>query len=330
MSVTWADTSQYNTGTSGLPVLIDDSYPFPVYSFRTNSGDATDTVAVEQARRVRAMLDSGKLKAALPYYFFRPGQANCDLHRDVLTEAGLWGHPRIATMVDVEDANGAIRGDQSAEVNDEVDRLRRWYSNSKRVIGYLNAVANAALWRTRPAGMPFVTPNYSGAPGVWASSPPPQWMQTLAIAQQYTDRGTCAPWPNGVDLNYSPLELADLLARLGIEDGGNAVSDPVTEGAGQLHPFPDKIRQIVHPDNVNSSTRTPAEPWPFDIWGDLWNEAVWDGFTLPGAAEGDADAERHSLVGWVTTAVAEGRARDEALARIEAKLDKALGGGGAQ
>ncbi|BCK58384.1 hypothetical protein [Nocardia wallacei] len=325
MTVTWADTSHYQRDAAGQSIPIDDSYPHPVFCFRTNSGDRVDEIAEENARRALAMLDSGKLQAVLPYYFFWPGQGNCDLHREILERAGLWLHPRTATMVDVEDAGGQITGDQSAEVNDEVERLRRWYGNPRRVIGYLNAVANAGLWRSRPAGMRFVTPSYSHRPGVWASNPPPQWMRELAIAQQWTDRGRCAPWPYGVDLNQSPLELPDLLALLGIE--GGTVSDPITVGAGQLRPPEEpRLRQILHPENVSPSTRSPEEAWPYDMWADFWNEVVWDGFTLPGAKD-DPDPETHSLVGWVLAAVEEGRARDETLNRLEAKLDRLLGEG---
>ncbi|WP_280265334.1 hypothetical protein [Nocardia wallacei] len=57
---------------------------------------------------------------------------------------------------------------------------------------------------------------------------------------------------------------------------------------------------------------------------DIWNNAVWDGYVLPGESPDDPEAERHSLVGWVLTAVAEGRARDTANSRIEAKLDQLL------
>ncbi|WP_280371185.1 hypothetical protein [Nocardia wallacei] len=325
MTVTWADTSHYQRDIADRPIPIDDSYPHPVFCFRTNSGDRTDEIAEENARRALAMLESGKLQAVLPYYFFWPDQANCDLHREILQRSGLWLHPRTATMVDVEDAGARIMGDQSAEVNDEIERLRGWYGDPRRVFGYLNAVANPGLWRTRPAGIRFVTPSYSHRPGVWADDEPPLWMQNLAFAQQWTDRGRCAPWPAGVDLNQSPLELPDLLALLGIT-GGNPVSDPIAVGAGQLRPFPDKIRRIVHPEHVNESTRTPAEPWPYDMNADVWNNVVYDGFVLPGEDPNDPDAEKHSLVGWVLNAVAEGRARDTANARIEAKLDQLLDG----
>lgn len=317
MTTIWADVSQYQ----GMPV--DNSYPHRVFCFRTNSGDVRDTFAAENARRAKVMLEAGRLDAVFPYYFFRPGQANCDLHREILTTAGLWLDPRTATMVDVEDAGGQISGDHSAEINSEVSRLRGWYGDDRRVFGYFNAVANAGLWRARPAGMRFVTPSYSHRPGVWASTAPPAWMQAEAIAQQYTDRGQCAPWPTGVDLNHSTLELPELLALLGIT-GGRTVADPITVAAGQLQPFPNKTRQILNPENVNESTRSPKAPWTYDMWADTWNETVWDGFKLPGTEE-DSDAEAHSLVGWVLTAVADGRARDAVLARVEEKLDRLIG-----
>ncbi|MFJ1461868.1 hypothetical protein [Nocardia sp. N2S4-5] len=318
MTVTWADVSHHQ----GIP--IDNSYPHRLFAFRTNSGDARDTLAVENIRRVLAMLETGRLDAVIAYYFFRPGAANCDLHRDILTGGGLWGHPRLVTMVDVEDAGGAIRGDQSAEVNDEVERLRRWYGNPARVIGYLNAVANAGLWRTRPAGMRFVTPSYSHNPGEWASTPPPQWMQEIAFAQQFTDDGRCAPWSFGVDLNYSPLELPELLALLGIT-GGTPVSDPITVGAGQLLPTEDRLRQINRPENVNPSTRSPKEPWPYDMWADQWNETVWDGYDFAPEMADMKDDEKRSLIGLVRTIGARQTRLREQLDRIEAKLDQ-LGG----
>ena len=302
----WSDTSQYQE------IPVDDSYPHRIYSFRTNSGDKRDTIGVENARRAKGMLDRGRLDVAIAYYFFRPGQANCDLHRAMLEESGLWGHPRLVTMIDVEDANGQISGDQSAEVNDEAGRLAGWYGSNKRVIGYLNAVANAGLWRTRPQWMRFVTPNYSHqSGGVWAQNPPPQWMKDIAFAQQYTDRGQCAPWPKGVDLNYSPLSVPDLLGMFGIQ--GGTVADPVVEGAAQLHPFPDHFRQIKRPENVNVDNA--AEAWPYAAWADTWNEVVWDGFKLSAAPLGD-DAEA-SLIAWTLDT-------NKRLRSVEQKLDRAL------
>lgn len=91
------------------------------------------------------------------------------------------------------------------------------------------------------------------------------------------------------------------------------MADVVREGAGQLHPFAGKIRQVVNPQNVNSSTKTPEAAWPYDIWADLWNESVWDGYSLPSQADG----EKRSLVGWVLDT-------NERVRSVEAKLDAIL------
>lgn len=306
MGVHWSDVSQYQ----GIPV--DDTYPHRVFAFRTNSGSSSDTLAVENAQRAKSMLERGRLDAVIAYWFFRPGQANCDLHRDLLQRAGLWGNPRLVSMIDVEDAGGAIRGNQSVEVNDEVQRVRGWYGNPARVIGYWNPNANPDLWPARPAGLRLIIPQYNGRPGDLSGVKNTQ-AQGEAFAHQYTDSGSCAPWPNGVDLNYTPLELPDLLAMFGIQ--GGTMTDVVAEGAAQLHPFDGKLRQIQNPDHVNESTREPKEPWPYDIWSDLWNETVWDGFTLPDALLGDDAAT--SLVGWTLDTAK--RVRD-----LDAKLDRIL------
>lgn len=289
----WADTSHYQTDQFGAPVYIDESYPFDVYSFRTNSGDQKDRMSEKTCKIVLDLLNSGKLKAVIAYYFFRPGEGNCDLHREILLSGGLWGHPKLVTMVDVEDAVGTIRGDQSYEVNDEVARLVGWYNlDKRRVIGYLNTISNSDLWLYPPDGMRFVTPSYSGVPGKWTKPEPLDWMKKAAFAQQFTSSGMCKPWPQQVDLNHSSLELEDFLQSLGIED---EMDDPVEVGAAQLHPFPSKIRPILDAQYVNESTRTPDAPWPYDMFADIWNNVVWDGYTLPLAP----GAAAKSFVGWI-------------------------------
>lgn len=315
MGTYWADTSQYQ----GKP--IDDSYPHRVFCFRTNSGDAVDTLAAENARRALDMLKRGRLDIVLPYYFFWPGQANCDLHRDLLVAAGLWWHPRTATMVDVEgapkDGVKRVRGDQSVEVNDEVERLRGWYGEPKRVIGYLNGVADPELWRTRPAGLRLVTPNYAGGAGTPGQlvGPVPQFIRSEMFAHQFTQWGRCAPWSGDVDLNHTDLSIEQLLDLLGMR--GENMTDVVRQGAGQLQAFAKKIRQIVRPENVNSSTRSPEAAWPYDMWADLWNEGVWDGYDFAAAMADLPDSEKRSLVGLVRTIGAR-------QSRIEGKLDRVL------
>jgi hypothetical protein len=278
----WSDVSQYQD------VCIDDSYPYEIFCYRTNSGDKEDILALENGWRAKEMLDNGRLKLVLPYYFFRPGQANCDLHRNVLERSGLWLHPNVATMIDVEDAGGEIQGDQSAEVNDEFERLAGWYGNRKRVFGYLNGVANESLWQTRPPGIVFVTPSYSYIPGVWATPPPPLWLQDSAFGHQYTDVGRCLPWPEGVDLNYSASDVNQIKAILGIGEDDFLMSlspeqqQDVATGSEQLLRYQGVIREPSEwlKEILGRSWKDREGPWFADAFGAVVNEIVWDGYDL--------------------------------------------------
>lgn len=247
MAVYWADVSQFQSKP------IDDSYPHRVFSFRTNSGNTRDTLALENARRAKVMLDAGKLDLVIPYYFFWPHQANCDLHKDILTEAGLWGHPKTVTMVDVEGAplNGAkrVRGDQSAEINDEINRLRGWYGNPKRVIGYWNPKADPELWLKRPDGLPLVVPHYNGTPGA-------SYDFAGRFAHQYSDRVPCAPF-GACDANFTALDPPALFELLGINTSGGTIvatpedvqeqlRGPKLEGWPQLGDFLEPKRTVVN------------------------------------------------------------------------------------
>lgn len=311
MSTIWSDTSQHQ----GAP--IDDSYPHAVYSFRTNSGSKVDTLGVENATRVKQMLNAGKLEIAIAYYFFRPGQSNCDGHRELLERSGLWEHPRLASMVDVEGDKGSVSGDQSFEVNDEVARMRTWYGDGRRVIGYWNPNADPGLWLTRPPNFRLVIPQYGRTPGDLSSVQNAQ-VRGEAFAHQFTQSGRCAPWSGNVDLNYSPLNVNELLGMLGME--GKVMGDIVTEGAAQLRPFEGRYRQIRNPQFYNVDN--PNEAWPYDSWADVWNEVVWDGFKLPDFLLRD-DAES-SLIGWTTDTNKRVRRLEDTIKALEAKIDLLL------
>lgn len=226
----WSDVSQYQD-PGGTPTPVNDSYQNRVFSFRTNTGDKRDDIGVENARRALDMLKRGKLDIVIPYYFFRPGQANCDLHRTMLEEAGLFNHPRTVTMVDVEGDNGSVSGDNSWEINDEVNRLRGWYGNFNRVIGYYNSNADPGLWKTR-GGINLVVPQYGRTPGDISSIKDPQ-VRIDAIAHQFTSTATdVPPWVgDSVDVNWSPYSVDELLQLFGMvtedeDDEEDWMSDP--------------------------------------------------------------------------------------------------------
>lgn len=78
----WNDVSQYQV------VPVDGSYPHRVFAFRTNTGDKADELAAKNIAASVSLLNSGQLDIVIAYYFFRPGQANCDLHRQLLELGG--------------------------------------------------------------------------------------------------------------------------------------------------------------------------------------------------------------------------------------------------
>jgi hypothetical protein len=209
----WADVSQYQ----GRPV--DHTYPYGVLCFRTNSGDQVDTLAAQNARSAKQALQTGGSAIVIPYYFFRPGEENCDLHRKVLEDAGLWNNDGTISMVDVESAGGTITGDQSWEINDEVNRLRGWYGNTRRVIGYWNPNADGGLWLVRPYALELVMPQYNNSPGD-LSGVRNNIAVREAFAHQYTDRDTgVAPWSGqNVDMNWTPYTIAELLMLFGLKE----------------------------------------------------------------------------------------------------------------
>lgn len=218
----WADVSQYQR------TEVTREYPYGVFCFRTNSGDKEDTLVGENCAAAIELLESEQLAIVIPYYFFRPGQANCDLHRQILTDAGLWLHDGTVTMVDVESDAGRIKGDQSWEVNDEISRLRGWYGNQRRVIGYWNPNADPGLWLKRPYGLELVIPQYNNQPGNLTGV-----QDNLAVreafAHQYTDRATdVLPWPGQpIDMNWTPYALAELLQLFGLAE---EIKEPDTGG----------------------------------------------------------------------------------------------------
>ena len=141
---------------------------------------------------------------------------------------GMWLHDSTLTMVDVEGDQGRIRGDQSAEVNDEINRMRGWYGNQRRVIGYWNPNADSGLWLKRPYALELVIPQYNGRPGD-LTGVTQNTVAREAFAHQYTDRATdVMPWPGQpVDMNWTPYNLAELYSVFGLPE---AIKEPDTGG----------------------------------------------------------------------------------------------------
>ncbi|MDJ0454424.1 hypothetical protein [Gordonia amicalis] len=230
MATFWADVSEYQP-------VVNDSYPHRVFFFRSNTGSVKDRKADQNLTWGLRALDEGRIDILGIYYFFRPGAANCDLWKQVVTRNGRID-PRIVCMVDVESGAGSSQGaipnrDHSAEINDEIARVRGWLGGS-RVIGYYNPRADPALWQWR-GNLPLVVPHYGVQPGKSYAYP-------NRFAHQYSDRVECAPF-GACDANYTDLSIPQLKTLFGI--GGTTMATDV--------------------DKINEFTRTFNGPIGSDV-----------------------------------------------------------------
>lgn len=219
--VFWADTSEHQKDANQRPVLIDETYPHKVYALRCNTSKQVDTVFIENYRRACIMADEGRLEVIIAYAFWRPGHDTWGTMQRAIEEAG-GAHRRLVIMADVEDgkgsALGSVFGDQSAGVNDFLEKAIAFLGGDRRrVLGYQNYVANPGLWLTKPADIKMVIPWYNND----ISRRPTGFG---FFAHQFTDKGQCAPWPFGVDLNYFAGTLSSFVSAFGFELGNDSGS----------------------------------------------------------------------------------------------------------
>lgn len=212
MATFWADVSEYQP-------VVNDSYPHRVFFFRSNTGSVKDRKADQNLTWGLKALEEGRIDILGVYYFFRPGAANCDLWRQVVTRNGRID-PRIVCMVDVESGAGSSQGaipirDHSTEINDEIARVRGWLGGA-RTIGYYNPRADPVLWQSR-GNVPLVVPHYTGTPGDTYSYPG-------RFAHQYSDKVACPPF-GPCDANWTSKSIPELKTLFGI--GGTTMASDV-------------------------------------------------------------------------------------------------------
>ncbi|AYD83884.1 lysin A, glycosyl hydrolase domain [Gordonia phage Getalong] len=321
MGTYWADVSQFQ------PVSNDD-YPHRVFCFRSNTGSVKDSRADANLTWALSALDRGRLDIVIVYYFFRPGAANCDLWREVVTRDGRID-PRIVCMVDVESGNGSSQGsipnrDHSSEINDEINRVRGWLGG-KRVIGYYNPKADPALWQNRGT-IPLVVPHYGIQPGQSYAYP-------NRFAHQYSDRVVCAPF-GPCDANYTDLSIDQLKALFGLTEGApvaslnQAQANAVAEGGGQLLRYAGRIRlpSAWLRKILGHSWLDKEGPRYADAFAALVNEVVWDGYDFTSPINDVAlldipDEQGKNLVTMVRQIGARQKQIEKKLDRILAALD---------
>lgn len=208
--VTWADVSQYQDAP------IDGTYPYRVFCFRINTSKTMDKLAVQNYQAAKQLANDGRLDLIIGYSFYRPGHDTLGVAKKFVADNGGI-HPKFAWMIDVENgsgsAGGAVSGDNTADVNRLVDEAIAWLGDPKRVCGYQNFVSDPGLWRSRRPDLKMIIPNYGLAPGEGRRPKGDNF-----FAHQYTDSEACRPWAKGVDMNWYPGPLDELLAAFGVKE----------------------------------------------------------------------------------------------------------------
>ncbi len=200
----FADVSEWQT-------VVDDSYPYPWLSIRSNDGTYRDQNFARNWDWARRALDDGRLLGLIVYYVYRPNwQDSLQTHIDMQGE----NRDDVVTMVDVESWGGQITTDESDGINRSVWGASDWHGSQidgrpRRVIGYLNP-NDAHIWQTRPP-IGFVVPSYGAVPRF---GPGLEDMAAQMIAHQYTDgQGYGGGLPEGA----SPFGNCDMNAANGYD-----------------------------------------------------------------------------------------------------------------
>ena len=240
----YPDVSEYQ----GLP--LSEAMRTGFVMFRVNNGNVVDRNAQENLGRAAGLVaDTGHpLQAFGVYTFWRPGADNFGTLKRVC--GGGKPHPRMIVMLDVEGAKGSqqgeVRGDQSAGAEDFYRQVLEWMDGDTRRVqmGYHNLRADPSLWLKKPAPdrVKFVVPDYS-APKGQPKYPYPGWR-----IHQYTDKGRCAPWPNGVDMNFYDGTLEQFMAEFGLDPGQPGAPAPQPPPAVEpTAPAPQPLARIDFP-----------------------------------------------------------------------------------
>lgn len=258
------------------------------------------------------------------YHFARN---NIDVNRQADALLAHLGDTSIPIQLDYEDTGtrgsidnmkALIRAIEERGMRVFANYLPRWYWTGH--MGAPRLDGTPPIWNshyvtgTGYASVLYPGDGFAGWAEFHTGAPPVEILQ-------FSEQGQVAG--QKVDVNAyrgTEQQLRGLFSGGATEPEEGIVGDIVEEGAGQLHPHVERLRRINRPQNVNPSTRTPDEPWPYDMWADVWNETVWDGYDIRDEYADVPDEVGRSLVGLVQTIAARQR-------RIEAKLDRLLEGG---
>lgn len=188
-------TDTFFADISSWQVPVNDSYPYPVLSFRVDFGGGIDPNARANWEFVR---DTPRMLVGIGYVVFKPGQGPAILAR-VKQFFGTPAPAKLVVMIDMESGSGfAGPGNHSIEANRLAIGLADWLGSTARVTGYANGGDWANNWPVRPPWLKRTVASYGTQdPGAF------QWQYYGGMSYP-TPAGfprSCPPFGSNVDMN---------------------------------------------------------------------------------------------------------------------------------
>jgi hypothetical protein len=189
---------------------VTSAYPYPILSFRADSGGSTDGNAAANWAYCKA---SAGIKVAIGYVVFIPGKRAAILQR----VRNLFGPApgKLVLMIDMESGTGfAGPGDHSTEANALLNDFAGYLGSRDRVIGYANSSDWSHGWPAAPSWLKRITAAYGTRdPGTFG------WQYYGGVATYPSPAGyprSCPPFGSNVDMNVIHQPIADIVAALGL------------------------------------------------------------------------------------------------------------------
>lgn len=254
---------------------VDDSYPYGIFSFRSNDGTFRDPNFAANYRWSVQAADDDRLACFIVYFYWRPNwRETVDTHTSMVDAMG-GPHPKMITMIDVE-SGGNPRSDQSDGINRAYWACREWLGGP-RVIGYANTGDLNTMWQTRPDGLRIIGAGYGRNPNL-----PGQ------IAHQYTDG---EGYGGGLPEGCPPFGKCDMNAANGLSPREFAVACGIDlESGDDYMAFTDDDRAILR--DIQTQLRGPD----LSGWPQLGQDVQARNRTLVDAQAGDLDQGTQMLM----------------------------------
>lgn len=269
-----------------------DNYPYPILSFRVDSGFDTDVYAKSNLALVHR---STSIKLGIGYVVHIPGEEAAILARI----KAVFGpsSPRIAWMVDEESGRGfAGPGDHSAGANKLCDLLTAYCGgDARRVCGYANGGDWSSNWASRRPGLKRIVAKYSAfAPsGDWYG-----WQYSDGDAQWARMRGF--PFVRGADMNVVRRDVPQIIADFGLAPVPKPPAPkplavtPIFKETDMFLQFADAPtpllkeavfqllgESLIHVDAASFKAFGSPKPYPVSIHSEYWKLPISVGTSDP-------------------------------------------------